>query len=107
MGQGRFPLLCIGTRPTFQVIFKLLAKFVDERNGGHGRRVTQRAEGTAQHVLRQIANVVDVFGDSTAGMETGQRLLQPVRSFTTRDAPTAAFVLIKLDGSQSKLDNAI
>src|ERR1700691_5072804 len=80
-GERPFRLVRVATWFAVEVVFKLLAKLVNERDGGHGGRVAQGAEGAAQHVLRQVTNVVDIFGHTAPGMETGERLLQPVGAF--------------------------
>ena len=96
----------VRTRFAIQVVFKLLAKLVHEGDGGHGRSVTQRTESTAQHVLRQITDVVDILGDAAAGVDASERLLQPVGAFAAGNTPSAALMLIKFDRPQSELDHA-
>src|SRR5208282_1193595 len=59
-----------------------------------------------QHVLRQIADIVDVFGHAAAGMNTSQCLLQPVGTFAAGNTPSTALVLVELHGSQGKLHHA-
>jgi hypothetical protein len=71
------------------VIFELFAELLDEAERGHRRCVAERAEGAAHHVFGEVLNVVDVFL-AAAGVEAGQRLLEPVRAFAAGDAPAAA-----------------
>src|SRR5579883_330378 len=89
-----------------QVVFKLFPELLDKSNRRHGRRIAQRAEGTAQHVFRQITDIVEVLVHSAAGMDPSNRLLQPVRSFTARNTPSAAFMLIEGNGAQRKFNDA-
>src|ERR1700693_163632 len=84
------------TGPALQMIFEFLAKLLDDRDRGHGGGVTQRAECAAQHVLRKILDVVDVFLHPAAGMKARQRLLQPIGPFAAGNAPSAASVLVEL-----------
>src|SRR6185437_2815364 len=79
--QLRHAFLCERARFAVQMILELSAKFLDERDGRHGRGIAQRAEGTAQHVFSQVLDVVDVLFIAEAGMETRERFLQPVRAF--------------------------
>src|SRR6185312_13890475 len=85
--QLRHAFLCERARLAVQVIFKLVAKLLYERDSRHGRRVAQRAEGAAQHVFRQVLDVVDVFFSAEAGVKARERLLQPVRTFAAGNAP--------------------
>src|SRR5579864_1343471 len=48
------PLFLIRTRPAFQMIFKLSAKLFHECDGRHRGRITERAERSTEHVLRQV-----------------------------------------------------
>src|SRR5580658_7466946 len=89
-----------------QVVFKFLAKLFHKADGGHGRRIAQRAESAAHHVFRQVLNVVDVLGRAEAGMESGNRFLQPVRALAAGNAPAAALVLIEANRAERKFDNA-
>ena len=41
-----------------------------------------------------------------AGVEAGERLLEPVGAFAAGNAPAAALVLIETDGAQGELDHA-
>src|SRR5580692_5113488 len=102
----RFRLVRVGTGFAVQVVFKLLAKLVNEGDGGHGGCVAQGAEGAAQHVLRQITNIVDIFGHAAARVEASERLLQPVGAFAAGNTPATALVLVELHGSQGKLHHA-
>ena len=88
------------------MVFKFFAKLLNERHGRHGRGITQRAKCTPQHVLRKVVHVVDVLFQPAARVEARQSLLQPVGTLATRNAPAAAFMLVKLDRPQGKLDHA-
>src|ERR1700683_5215512 len=91
-----------GTGPALQMIFEFLAKLLDDRDRGHGGGVTQGAERTAQHVLRKILDVVDIFLHSAAGMKASQRLLQPIGPFAAGNAPSAALMLIELHDAKGE-----
>src|SRR5262252_3977115 len=95
------------TGPSFQVIFKLFSKLFHERHGRHGGCVPERAKRSTQHVLREVVNVVDVFLQTCARVETCQRLLQPVGTFAAGNTPSATLVLIELDGAQRELHHAV
>src|ERR1041385_3679688 len=86
--------------------FKFAAPFIDNRHGRNSRSIAQRAESPAQHVLRQVLDVVDVLAQAAAVVEARERLLEPICSFTARDAPAAAFMLVELHHAQRKLDHA-
>ena len=88
------------------MIFKLFAKLFDEGDGRHGRRVAERAERAAQHVFREVLNVVNVGFASKASVKAGERFLEPVGAFAAGNTPSAALVLVELHGSQGKLDHA-
>src|SRR5215469_9284116 len=77
-----------------QILLKLRAELLYKSKRGHRRRIAQRAERAAQHVLGQVLNVVDVFLVAAAGVKTHQRFLQPIRSLATRNTPPAALVLV-------------
>src|SRR5438128_1446047 len=82
-------LVFIRTRLAVQVIFKLLPPFLHDGHRRNRRSVAQRTEGASQHVLRQIINVVNVSLLARAGVETRERLLQPVCAFAAGDTPSA------------------
>src|SRR5678815_4347659 len=84
------------------MVLELLPKLFHECNDRHCRRIAQRTERTSKHVLREVLNVIDIFLHASAGVESRQRLLEPISSFAARNAPSAAFMLIKLDGSKRK-----
>src|ERR1700690_1250676 len=81
------------TRFSIQMIFEFFPEFLHDGNGRQRRRIAQRAKRAAQHVLRQILNVVDIFFHSGAGVEAGERLFQPVRAFAAGNAPATTLVL--------------
>src|SRR5262245_38312203 len=86
--------------------FKLTPPLVYDRHSGNGRSITQRAESASQHVLRQVLDIVDVFLQTAAVMETDQRFLQPICSFSTGNTPAAALVLVELHDPQRELHHA-
>src|SRR5215472_5576441 len=94
------------TGPSFQVGFELVAPLVHNRYGWDCSRVTQRAKCSSQHVLRQVLDVVYVFFQTAAVVESRKRLLEPVCTFATGNAPAAALVLIELHDAQSKFHHA-
>src|SRR5665213_309757 len=79
----------------FEVLLKLLAELLDEAERRHRRCVSKWAERPAHHVFGEVLDVVDVLFIAAAGVEAGQRLLDPVRAFAAGDAPAAAFVLVE------------
>src|SRR5581483_4743421 len=94
------------TRPSVQMIFKLLTELLDESHGRHRCGITQRAKCSAQHVFRQVIHVIDVFLYSATIVETDQRLLQPVGTFPAGNAPATALMLIKLHSAQCEFHDA-
>src|SRR5215475_9475022 len=96
-----------GAGSAFQVILELFAELFYESNGRHGGGIAQGTKRAAEHVFRQILDVVDVFFQAASGMETRQCLLEPVRAFAAGNAPSATFVLVKLHGAQGELHDAI
>src|SRR6267142_1752960 len=84
------------TRTSLKVRLELASPLVHDRHRWDSGGVAQRAERAAQHVLREVLNVVDIFLQPRPGVEAGQRLLEPVRPFAAGDTPSAAFVLVEL-----------
>src|SRR5437867_9640303 len=84
------------TRTAFQMGLEFAPPFIDDGHRRDGRGVTQRAEGPAKHVLRQVLDVVDVLAQPAAVMETRERLLEPIRAFAAGNAPAAALMLVEL-----------
>src|ERR1700733_518807 len=87
------------------VSLELAAELLEKADHRHGRCVAERAEGAAQHVLGEVAHVIDIFHRAVAFVEAGHRLLQPVCAFAAGDAPAAALLLVELDGAERKLDD--
>src|SRR5882762_1770958 len=88
------------------MIFKFFTELLHNRNRWHSSRVAERTESSAQHVFREILNVVDVFLHPAARMEAVERLLEPVRAFAARDAPATALVLVELHDVLREADHA-
>src|ERR1700761_81531 len=87
------------------VSFELAAELLEESDHRHGCCIAEGTEGTAQHVVCEVAHVIDVFHRAVALVEAGHRLLEPVCALAAGDAPAAAFVLIELDGAERELDD--
>ena len=100
------PTVLVGARLAVQVIFEFVPELLHDGDGRHGRRIAQRAERAPQHVLRNIADQVDVRARSLPLMEAGQDLFQPRRAFAARDAPAAAFVRVEAHDAQRGLHHA-
>jgi len=77
------------------MILELAAEFLHDADCRHRRGVSERAERPPQHVLRKLADHVDVFRAPQASVKTIQDLLQPACAFAARDAPAAGFVRVK------------
>src|SRR5579884_3217586 len=43
-----------------QVLFEFAAKLCNETAGRHRGRIAERAEGAAEHVIRELANEIDI-----------------------------------------------
>src|SRR5439155_7190775 len=80
-----FFLKCAGL--TFEVVFEFLPEFLHDGNCRHRRCIAQGAKGTAQHVLREIKNIVDIFLQAAARMKSDQRFLEPIGAFAAGNAP--------------------
>src|ERR1039457_4578497 len=89
-----------------EVGFEFVAEFFDEGHHRHRGRVAQGAEGPAEHVFRDVVHQGDVALDAAAGVEAVEQLLQPRRTFTARDAPARAFVLVELHDALHRSDHA-
>src|ERR1700731_4785079 len=70
-----------------QALLKILAELFDNRDGGHGSGVAERAEGPAEHVLRKLTEKIDVVLAAASVIEALQNLAQPGGAFTAGDAP--------------------
>src|SRR5438270_7929114 len=81
LGHYRNFFVLIRTGLAIQVILELTAPLVHDRDSRDCGSVAQRTEASAQDVQRKPFDIVDVLFDSSAGVETGKRLLQPVRAF--------------------------
>src|SRR3954447_26226308 len=73
-------LFLVRTRLPVQMVFKLVPELLHDRNSRHRRRVAQRTEGPPEHVLREVADQIDVALDPAALMEPHQDLPQPGRA---------------------------
>ena len=89
------------------MFFKFFSELLYKGDRRHRGRIPQRTKCSPQHVLRQILHVVDVFHHAAAAMEARERLLQPVGTFAAGNAPSTAFVLVKLHRPQRELHNAL
>src|ERR1700744_3604213 len=87
LNEQRFSALAL------EILLELRAELLHKADCGHRGRAAQRAKGAAPHVFGRVLNVVDVLLVATAGVETCQRLLQPVCAFATGNAPPTALVL--------------
>src|SRR5438105_12382198 len=83
-----FFLKCAGL--TFEVVFEFLPEFLHYGNRRHRGCIAQGTKSSAQHVLGQVQNVVDILFQTAAGMKTYQRFLEPVGAFAAGNAPAAA-----------------
>src|ERR1700689_4899593 len=72
-GELRHAFFCEWAGVAVQVIFKLLAKLLDESDGRHRGCIAERAECAAEHVFREVLDVIDVGFGAEAGVETGER----------------------------------
>ncbi len=84
-------MLPVGAGTAIQVCFKFFAELLYEADDGHGRCVAERAEGAAQHVLGEVAEVVDILCHSGPGMEALEGLRQPVRALRGRECTSRSF----------------
>src|SRR5262245_30844392 len=94
------------TRLSFQVLLEFMPPLLHNRHGWNRGSVAQRTEGTAQHVFRQVINVIDVFANAAAGVEADQRFLQPIGAFAAGNTPSATLVPVKLHDAQGEFDHA-
>src|SRR6516162_6559764 len=88
------------------MVFELVAEFGDDADSGHCGGVAERAEGASEHVLGKLADQVNVFGASEAGMEAIEHLLEPGGALTAGDAPAAGFVGVKMHDAPRHIHHA-
>src|SRR6266851_5192971 len=81
--------------PLIQVRFEVVAKFLNNGDRRHRRRVAKRAEGPSQHIFRQVADQSDVAARPHAFMESDEQLSQPRRALAARNTPSAALVRVE------------
>src|SRR5579883_3671903 len=79
-------MLLVRARLSVQMIFKFVPELLHDRDRRHGRGIAQGAEGAAEHVLRDVADQVDVVLRAAAFVEARQDLAQPRRALAARDA---------------------
>src|SRR5260370_40448984 len=77
------------------IFVEIAGEFFDDGDRGHRRRVAERAEGPAEHVLRKLAQQRDVFAAAVSLAHPREDLTQPGRTLAARNAPPAAFVRVK------------
>src|SRR5664279_5322802 len=106
LDHSHFSMFGVWTRFAVQVVLKLFAKLFYKCDGRHSRGVAERAKGAAQHVFRQVLNVVNIFCFAKSGVKARERFLEPVSAFAARYAPAAALMLIKADGAQCEFHHA-
>src|SRR3954471_5179116 len=82
-------IVLVGARFAVQVIFEFVAELLHDGDGRHGGGIAERAEGTTQHVLRNIADQVNVRTGAVPFVEARENFLQPGGAFAARDAPPA------------------
>ena len=90
----------------FKMRFELVAELLDDRDGRHRRRIAQRAERPAQHVLRNSPIRSMSLVRPAAVVEAVEHLLQPGGAFAAGDAPAAAFVRVEPHDAQRGLHHA-
>src|SRR4051812_14110694 len=88
------------------MVFKLLPPVLDNGDSGKCCCVTECAERPSSHVIGQVHHLIDVFPHSTSIVETRERFLQPIGTFTTGNAPAATLVLIELHNAERNLHHA-
>src|SRR5690242_9266786 len=60
-----------------QVFLEFIAPLLDDADGRQCCSITERAERAPKHVLREIADHVDVFGTPQPGMEALEHFPEP------------------------------
>src|SRR5665213_2304252 len=87
----------------FDIVFEFLAELLHESESWHRCCIAERAEGAAHHVLGEVLNVIDVLLVAAAVVDTGQGLLDPVRTLAAGDTPATRLMLIEGDGAKREL----
>src|SRR5512139_680876 len=75
---------------------ELLPELPDERLGGHRRRVRQRTDGPAHHVVAQVEDQLDVARPALPLLDAPDELLQPPRPLAARRALAARLVGVEV-----------
>src|SRR5262249_27492832 len=91
---------------SLQMVRKLVAEFLHDADGGHRRGITERTEGAAQHVIRKVADQVDILSAAQAGVKSLQHFVEPACSFAARDAPAAGFVRVEVHDAARHIHHA-
>src|SRR5688572_12204540 len=84
-----------------QFSFKLIAELLDDRDSGQRGGIPKRTEGSAEHVLREFANKIDIGGDADPRVESSKHFLEPERAFAAWNTPSATFVLIEAHNAEA------
>src|SRR6267154_2629445 len=79
-----------------QVLLEILRKSLHRRLNWPRRGITQRTKRFAFDVVTQIEQELSIFRTAAATFNAFEYLHQPVGPFTTRRAPTARFMFVKL-----------
>ena len=102
----RFRHICLRPPPvassghSARCFSKSSRELFDNGDGRHRRRIAQRAESPAQHVLRKLAQQRDVVLAPAAFVESAAESSQPGGAFAARDAPAAALMRVKPHDAQ-------
>src|ERR1700733_6592193 len=89
-----------------EMIFELVAPFLDDADRGQRGGVAERAEGAPEHVFRQLVDQRNVFLSAGTCVEAVEHFLEPRRAFAAGDAPAAGFVRIEMHDAAGNVHHA-
>jgi len=89
-----------------QMVFKFVAPFLDDADGGQSRGIAERAESAPEHIFRKLVNQRDIFRATAAFVEAVEHLTQPGGAFAARNAPAAGFVRVKMHNAAREIHHA-
>src|SRR5271170_405479 len=89
-----------------EVVFKFVAPFLDDADGGQSRGIAERAESAPEHIFRKLVDQRNIFRASAAVVEAVQQFAQPGGAFAAGDAPAAGFVRVKMHDAAGEVHHA-
>src|SRR5580658_10951332 len=89
-----------------EMIFELVAPFLDDAHRGQRGGVSERAEGAPENVLRKLGDQRNIFLSAGTCVEPVEQFLEPRGAFAAGDAPAAGFVRIEMHDAAGDVHHA-